>query len=275
MVCTLALRPDASPADCAAALAAAWGGDFVFHLRGVEPSTDLRHHYGPMMELLGGPAHLAEDATIGDRNHQRTDGVWMEVRFDPAVPNAYRHSDQAQPLHTDGSYIPSFPDAGLLACVSQASAGGETIFLDGPTLVEILQRADPVLLARLEATAVPHARSGDRRVAPVIRRDGDAIILNWNNYCVDPSADQRVDDLRADFFSFLAREPGIHASVVPVRLAPGEAVIWKDDRVLHGRNGFKSERVSERFFWKAAFHVQPHSATGEIAPPSRSTATTR
>jgi hypothetical protein len=80
--------------------------------------------------------------------------------------------------------------------------------------------------------------------------------LNWNYYCVDTAADQDVQDLRSEFFAFLEAEP-VSARVEPVRLSPGEAVIWKDDRVLHGRNGFSARQISERFFWKTAFEMRP------------------
>ena len=262
MLQTIDLPTGASPESCAQALLSTWNQGLVFHIRGPKPDVDLRDYYGRMMEVAGEPARLAEDATIGDRQHQRTQEVWMEVRYDPSVANAYRHSDQPQPLHTDGSYIPNFPNGGLLACVSQANAGGETIFLDGRRLVQILAKRAPKLLAELTTVRVPHARSGDRKVTSVIRLsggDGSEVLLNWNYYCVELTGGDNIEALREDFFSFLAEDGEVAAATQPVRLEPGEALIWKDDRVLHGRNGFTPHAVSERFFWKAAFDVRPRS----------------
>jgi alpha-ketoglutarate-dependent taurine dioxygenase len=90
-----------------------------------------------MVDIVGEAAGLAENAMVGDREHQRTSEVWFEVRYDPSVPGAYRHSSAAQPLHTDGSYIPSFPNAGMLTCVNQTSDGGNT----GGTSEDARQRA--------------------------------------------------------------------------------------------------------------------------------------
>jgi hypothetical protein len=36
-------------------------------------------------------------------------------------------------------------------------------------------------------------------------------------------------------------------------------VLWKDDELLHGRNGFKATQTSERFIWKCAFDVGVYS----------------
>ena len=38
-----------------------------------------------------------------------------------------------------------------------------------------------------------------------------------------------------------------------IKLNPGEAIIWKDDQVLHGRHAFSATKDSERFLWKASY----------------------
>jgi len=42
---------------------------------------------------------------------------------------------------------------------------------------------------------------------------------------------------------------------VPIKLAPGDAVVWKDERLLHGRNAFQADKMGERFLWKCAVDV--------------------
>ena len=102
----------------------------------------------------------------------------MEVRYDPKHPDAYRHSANAQPLHTDGSYIPEFPNATLMACVANSGTGGETTFIDGEDVVTALKAEAPELLVQLQGRMLPHARSGDRRDARVIDPDGDQPPVN-------------------------------------------------------------------------------------------------
>lgn len=234
----------------------AWEANLVVHVTGLDSAkADLRY-YDALVKTIGTPHDLAEDATVGNREQQRIGRRWMEVRYDPAIPDAYRHSANGQPLHTDGSYIASFPAATLMFCVSSAASGGETIFLPANDLVRILEHDDPTLLNDLATIPLPHRRSGDERNEAVIRRTQDGTVLvNWNYYCVDRSAGSPALELAARFFTFLQRNPAIAEGCRSVRLAPGDAVVWKDDRVLHGRNAFSATSTSERFIWKCAVDV--------------------
>jgi hypothetical protein len=135
-------------------------------------------------------------------------------------------------------------------------SGGETTFLTNNDLVRLLESRRPDLLERLWEVPVPHRRSGDSRTECILRRglDGD-ILLNWNYYCIDRSASVEAAKLAEEFFAFLRDEPDVHASCLPVLLQPGEAVLWKDERVLHGRNAFDATHRSERWIWKCAVDV--------------------
>ena len=49
--------------------------------------------------------------------------------------------------------------------------------------------------------------------------------------------------------------PKIKENVKQVKLAPGDAVTWKDRELLHGRNSFSAIESSERFLWKCAVNL--------------------
>lgn len=238
-----------------------WDSSNVVHVTGIEVErAELRAFYDRVVEEVGTPGTFAEDATAGDRSRQRTGERWMEVRYDPRIPNAYRHSANAQPLHTDGSYIPDYPNATLMYCESSAREGGETVFLDGPVFVELLKSLAPELLSRLLTMPMRHERSGTARTAPVVSSDGTAITLNWNYYCVEPDGRPEIVALREELFGFL-RRPEVAARLAAVPMVRGDAVLWKDQRVLHGRNPFRAEAISERFIWKCAVDVGVHAPT--------------
>ena len=55
-----------------------------------------------------------------------------------------------------------------------------------------------------------------------------------------------------EFHQFLLDSDGIRDATVPVKMMPGDAVLWRDDEVLHGRNSFSAKETSERFLWKCA-----------------------
>lgn len=245
------------PSPAFSSLVEAWqnANNKVFVLRTEDEIPDMRAFLTDNFKYLGKPVPLAEDVKVGDRDHQRTGELWFEVRYDPRHPNAYRHSANAQPLHTDGSYIPDFPNASLLSCVANAGEGGETTFIDSRDLVEALQAEDPDLLHRLMTTDMPHARSGDSRTERVIEeRDGE-FLVNWNYYCVAPDATAEQRELADRFFGFLQSSLMVRERIKAVLLTPGDAVTWKDREVLHGRNAFVANRESERFIWKCAIDI--------------------
>jgi len=258
MISERAIRGDNAQKICTL-LCEQWRHDDlkVFVLRGESQSqqTGAREWYEGLFPFIGTPAHLAEDVRSGDREHQRTGGIWMEVRYDSRFPDAYRHSARAQPLHTDGSYIPTFPNASLMTCIANTAEGGETTFIDSPVLIQVLRREAPELLDELLSTPVPHARSGDRRDEPIIRQVGDRTRVNWNYYCVAADATSTARDLAETFHQFLLDSPGVKAGTQTVKLWPGDALLWKDAEVLHGRNAFVPTRESDRFLWKCAVDV--------------------
>lgn len=227
----------------------------VFVLRAEDPPTDVLAHFDSYLTTLGTPVPLAEDVAIGDRDHQRSGDVWMEVRYDPKHPDAYRHSPNAQPLHTDGSYIPSFPNATLMCCVASAGKGGETTFLSSEDIVAALRLNNPELLRALSSRRISHARSGDERTELIIDLLQDPIEVNWNYYCLSPDLDEDDRTVCEAFFEFLQTDPIVKERTIAVKLMPGDAVAWKDRQLLHGRNGFEATIESERFLWKCAIDI--------------------
>src|SRR5688572_32814590 len=89
---------------------------FVLKAASMDGAPSIRDVYDGLLASMGTAAHIAEDVAVGDRDNQRTGEIWMDVRFDPSIKDAYRHSSNAQPLHTDGSYIAEYPNATLMAC---------------------------------------------------------------------------------------------------------------------------------------------------------------
>lgn len=227
----------------------------VFVLRSSERMKDTKLFYDNLLPYLGKAFFLAEDANINDRDDQRTGELWSEIRFDPSFKNAYRHSANAQPLHTDGSYIPSFPNASLMCCIKNEVEGGETVFIDSTKLVECLETEDQDMLKILKSTDVLHSRSGDTRNAKVINVNKDKIYLNWNYYCLKRDKEDKVASFLENFFNYLNNSSLLKRFLIEVRLKSGDAVIWKDSEVLHGRNSFRSSITSARHLCKCAVDV--------------------
>ena len=69
-------------------------------------------------------------------------------------------------------------------------------------------------------------------------------------YINDITNSQRT--LADKFQEFLLKNDKIKKNIINVKLESGDAVLWKDDYCLHGRNSFIADNSSDRFLWKCA-----------------------
>lgn len=217
--------------------------------KGFEDDASLRAFYDELVEAVGTPIDIAEDFREGGAP---TGQRWSEIRYDRDVPDdvAFRYSKNAQPLHTDESYVSTGAGVMLFYCVTPARSGGETVFVSGTELVEYLRRHDPTLLSRLLATSVRYSKAHDWKQQPIVQLiDGGGVELNFNYYCADAEQSSEALQLNEDFHSFLEHELP-QDLVQPVGLQRGEAVAWRDSAVLHGRNAFEATNSGDRFIWK-------------------------
>lgn len=236
---------DADAAIAAEAIAAAE----VVVMRASSEPGDLRSYYNRLVETIGEPIDAAEDFRSGGKP---TGERWAEICFDPDIPDdlAFRYSRNAQPLHTDESYISTPAGVMLFYCVSAAPSGGETIFVSGAALVEELRAKHPAFLDELLSTDVCYQKAGDSRTRPIIKiLDSGGVDLNFNYYCIDPNQPPQALDLNERFFGYLQNEMP-RELVLAVDLKPGDSLTWRDQQVLHGRNSFQAELLGDRLIWK-------------------------
>ena len=215
---------------------------------GLDPTQEQRPFWDEVTELMG------QCLLIGERvSGEKTGEKWLEIRYDPEIPNAYRHTNNPQPMHTDGSYITDAADVTFFYCVKQAPGGGATTFIDSVELLDLLEREDPALLRELQATPVTFSKAKDAKTRPIVGRDELGPVLTWNYHCVDPASSEEVKALAERFHAFLNRHVVAARRVQGVVLQPGEAIFFHDERLLHGRDAFTAPERNARFLWKAGF----------------------
>tara|TARA_Y100000389_G_C17459944_1_gene520950 strand:+ start:845 stop:1621 length:777 start_codon:yes stop_codon:yes gene_type:complete len=228
----------------------------VFHLKNHTEQDQIRDFYEQLGNIIGEYKFLAEDVKLGNRSEQQANRIWMDVRFDSNIEDAYRHSSNSQPLHTDGSYNPNFPNATIMCCISNTVSGGETIFLDLEKLVNILSLNEPKLLEFLFNEEILHERSGYTNKKKILSIEDGKLKINFNYFCVSKKNSKKNLKNIDKFFNFINTSKKIKESIYPLKLNVGEAVFWKDSEILHGRNSFMPTRDSERFLWKAAIEIK-------------------
>ena len=171
----------------------------------------------------------------------------IEAKPDPEIV-----ADMALPqeLHTDEPYRVDPPAITLFHVLQQSDHGGESRLADGFTLAEQLRRQDPhafEVLCTLPARFHRTLREGRafEHQAPIISRDRDGRVtgirlLDRGMAPVDV-APEEVEPFYDALRSFLSLLYG-GAGRILVKLAPGEMLVFNNQRVLHGRNGFEAAK---------------------------------
>lgn len=171
-------------------------------------------------------------------------GRIFEVRVQPG-PGSNAYTALALPPHTDLSMREYQPGLQFLHCLSNTSAGGEAIMVDGLALSRFIRARDPAafeLLTRVRWQSSNRAPDTDYRWDhPVIRLDdaGDVVELRVVPFLRAPLAAD-FDQVEAAYSSlrvayWAAAEPSLQ---VRFDYRPGDLVAIDNRRVLHGREAY-------------------------------------
>lgn len=151
--------------------------------------------------------------------------------------------------HTDGTYAHDAPGLQLLHCLFFDGEGGETTIVDGFRVADEIRAATPRLHEVLSTVAIPGQYIGDgvhlMSARPVLRHDHSSrlVQVSFNNSDRAPfllPAGEMIElyeALRA--FDLALNDERFQWSHV---LRPGEALLFDNWRVLHGRAAYTGRR---------------------------------
>jgi gamma-butyrobetaine dioxygenase len=178
--------------------------------------------------------------------------------FDIVVePEVWEFSQTGLALdpHTDDPYRYTPSGTSILHCVEVSTTGGDSILVDGFAVAESMQDDDPRAFDLLSEITVPFIRHRNESVdqgedvhllahAPVITLDRDREIAgirfherSMAPFDIDPAL---MGDYYRAFIDFTRRinDPG---NAIQFRLQPGQAIVYDNQRVLHGRTAFSND----------------------------------
>jgi len=178
--------------------------------------------------------------------------------FDIVVePNAWESSQStdAQDPHTDDPYRYAPSGASILHCVDVSTNGGDSLLVDGFAVAEQLRDDDPDAFDLLSSVHVPFVRHRSDSVAQgedvnliadaaVIALDRDDEICGirfhqraFGPFDIDPAV---MGDYYRALIEF-GRRVNDPANTIQLRLRPGQAIVYDNQRALHGRTAFSIE----------------------------------
>ncbi|MCW5804741.1 MAG: TauD/TfdA family dioxygenase [Deltaproteobacteria bacterium] len=157
------------------------------------------------------------------------------------------YTDAAIELHTDQPFLDEPPRYQLLQGIRAADRGGDTTLADGEAAYRYLASLDGEAADLLAATPVRfhrRQRAFEREViAPIVEVRGGRVRVRSSYFTVAPYRlpfERMTAWYRAhDRFVRLLRDPRHHYAF---RIRPGDALLYDNRRMLHGRTAFAGAR---------------------------------
>lgn len=173
-------------------------------------------------------------------------GRLFEVRTE-VNPTNLAYTGLGLQAHTDNPYRDPVPTLQILACLENSATGGENMVVDGFAAALRLREENLNHYELLCRYPMRFSYSGSSGVSLTSRRpvietapDGQLIAVRFNARSAAPNVDVPFDHM-TDWYAAYRRLSDIiddPASEVQFKLAPGEAFIVDNTRVLHARKGY-------------------------------------
>lgn len=149
--------------------------------------------------------------------------------------------------HTDNPYRDPVPTLQILSCLENSAQGGENMVVDGFHAAARLHAEAPHGFALLSRYPARFSYTGAAGVAlhschPMIELSSNGVLsaIRFNARSVAPTTDVPFDDMTAWYAAYRRLSDIIDDTSMEVtfKLAPGEAFIVDNTRVLHARKGY-------------------------------------
>jgi gamma-butyrobetaine hydroxylase len=162
-------------------------------------------------------------------------------------PNNLAYTPLALGLHTDNPYRDPVPGLQILHCL-RAGAGGESLFADGFAVADALRSGDLAAFEILACTPVrfefcdAKSHLSAERALIELDRDSAPMAIHYNSRSMAPleMPANRVGEFYRAYRSFALLLRDQHF-VLNTSLGEGEAVVFDNRRVLHGRTAFTAD----------------------------------
>lgn len=248
---------------------AGWTADHVRIWRSSTPASELprgswrnlEHDDGSLRTWLSGvvswgvgivtdlpttPGYLCTFARRFGFVRETNYGPYFDVRAE-VTPSNLAYTNLGLQAHTDNPYRDPVPTLQILACLENSVDGGESTVVDAFAIAQDLRDLDRAAFDLLTTYPVRFAYEGSKGVSlhakrPIIELgpDGQLRAVRFNNRSAAPFCDVPFDSMSAFYRAYRRFAEMVDDSryAVTFKLAPGEAFIVDNVRVLHARRAF-------------------------------------
>ncbi len=200
--------------------------------------TDSPTDPGTVIELLRALGITLRDSSLG---------LIFDVKLDPAGYNI-AFTSEAVPPHNDNAQYSHPPSGQVLAMLVNDAQGGNSVIVDGWSVLDQLDREHPEaidVLARVEVGFRQYSTEADAFTrAPLVVRDrnGRFVHLRFSNQLMQPLAFDD-GDLAAWYraYRLLGAAIADPANHVSFRLSAGDTLFVNGYRVLHARTAYQPD----------------------------------
>ena len=173
-------------------------------------------------------------------------GRWFDVVAE-VTPHNLANTNLGLQAHTDNPYRDPVPSLQILACLENSVDGGESAIIDGFAIAKFMQEHDRPAFEFLTRFPIRFAYEGSNDVSLASKRpifelgpDGELLAVRFNNRSAAPFVDVPFDEMESFYRAYRIFAACVDNPDFSVRfkLAPGEAFIVDNVRVLHARTAF-------------------------------------
>ncbi|MFF3941728.1 TauD/TfdA family dioxygenase [Streptomyces phaeofaciens] len=176
----------------------------------------------------------------------------VEVSSAPTLGSShYSSSSRTGGYHTDGTLLDVTPHVAMLAGLSTADEGGETVLVDGHALVDRMEHTAPELLGLLRSPHPFHSGDGDHDPVvehEIVEASADRPRIRYLRRYIEQGHARRGGEMdekltaALDAWDELIAAPELRT---PVLIRRGQILFWDNFRFVHGRTPFV-ERTARR-----------------------------
>lgn len=209
----------------------------------------LRYGFAKVEKGPAAPGALFSIVELFGYVRETNYGRHFEVRTQ-VNPSNLAYTGLGLQAHTDNPYRDPVPTLQVLYCVENSAKGGENMVVDGFAAARRLRDENKAYFDVLADHCARFEYAGEAGVCLTARRpmielapDGELIALRFNNRSLSAVTDVPFEkmDLWYAAYRRLGEIIDDPAMEVTFRLAPGEAFIVDNTRVLHARKAYSGE----------------------------------